>query len=127
MYGYYLVVFPLDVIKYNSEELRTTESEYNAGQELFVGYNFCKYGDYSATVYPELIGDSIVPMESFVSQIKPGCYNLPIALGFIPLHTPEGNYHLRIISRYRINAFKIITYTIETESFHVKDGQIIYL
>jgi len=48
-------------------------------------------------------------------------------VGYIPLHTPAGMYKLRLITRYRVNAFKIVTYSIESTAFSVDESKLIYL
>lgn len=127
IYGYSLALAPGHVIDDHVDVLTTDQDSYRAGQQIFIHFDFCKDKDIVGTVYPELVGDSIVPMEVFTTNVKPGCYNTDAAVGFIPLHTPPGDYKLRLTTRYRVNTFKIVTYTTETELFTVGEGKIIYL
>lgn len=125
-YTYYLAFWPREVLHFNQDIALTQHDTYTAGEQLFVNLNFCVIGDYSATVYPEMVGDSIVPLSPYTSQIAPGCYNSSVAVGFIPTYVPAGDYKVRLILRYRVNSFKVATYTIETSQFHVKPGHIGY-
>lgn len=128
LYAFEKISQPVEVLQVNNEPYPVLNQPLKAGQQLTIYTDVCKLTDASGLVTPMLVGEHLIYLPSFVTNIKQGCFKGNVDIGLLPLSIPEGTYTLRLVIEYTINPLRKEYKTVESEPFDIVGSpKILYL
>lgn len=89
-------------------------------KDTFTSYSFhyCKYTNIQPIVQKAFVDGIVFDAEYASAVTRDGCRDTTVPL-HIPETLPTGQYRLRIITQYKMNPLRTITYTRFTDTFKV--------
>ena len=114
------LVWPFDVLDVDYQSSFVVPSKnFQPGDDLVVSFTGCKNIDVVKTVTVNLIGETIISVPSYTSNLPIGCYNTTTPIVKLPTTLASGWYRARITYEYHINVIRTVTYHFETNQFFV--------
>lgn len=93
-----------------------------AGDSLVYSFEYCRYTDKPAEITRQFIDDIIYTTEAITVIEKERCDERDVLVR-IPSSLPPDRYHIKVISRIKVNPIKTITTEFITEEFEVVTKQ----
>ena len=119
IYFSYLMFYPIEVIKADSNNLSTVESEYLAGEQLTQYIHVTKYYPIVAEISEAFVDGIVFQLPSRTGNFPIGRYDTIDRSVHIPESIPSGYYYLETTVRFRINHFREITYRSKSNKFKI--------
>jgi len=118
---YFAILFlvPVKVIDYASDMTHTTKSVYYTGEVLTTHAHFTKYQNITAKVSQSFVDGVVFQLPVREGTYAIGTFNGIDASVTVPIVLPTGKYHLESVVTFRVNHFKDVTYTLNSNEFMV--------
>lgn len=114
-------LYPYEVIRFNSPTLEMQKNEYVVGEPLTFRTNYCKTGNYQATVVRTIRDGVIYLYPTVTTHSDEGCYDFISTTNGTP-NVPTGMYTFQQEIIYHVNPIRDISYTISTGEFKITNN-----
>lgn len=119
VYFAYIKYYPFNVLEINNLPYPVLNSPVQSGDQLQYKIDVCKNRALVARVSPQIVGDVVIALDSYHSNVEAGCNITVIGNVVIPEFTPSGTYYAKITITYAIHPWRDVTYVAYTENFEV--------
>ena len=116
-----MLLCPAQVIDFKTDKYKILTPVVKAGESVKFHAEFEKLRPQGGTVNRQLIDSIIYFYPEARTDIPVGYYDVDGEVT-IPSYVDPGIYYIRNIYTYKINLIKTITYTMDTETFEVTNG-----
>jgi hypothetical protein len=118
MYFYYLMFWPVTVIKANVQPYKVITPIIKVGGNLTYQVDACKSTPLMASVIRTFEDDIAYPSITSSNNIPAGCHKTNVTIP-VPLYIPPGKYYIKLDAVYQINAFRHIETHFKTDTFQI--------
>lgn len=119
LYFSYLLLWPFKVLDLKSDCFQTIKSVYYAGEPLTYRLHYVKYNSLSASVYQAFVDGTVFQLPDRTTDNPMGEQNFISTSVTIPDTLPSGKYHLNSTMKYKVNAFREISYSARSNDFEI--------
>lgn len=118
LYYLWFAYFPMKILDAKSP-IPVLHKTVQAGDEVGLVLDFCKYKDYNSTIHKNIIGKDIVfTLPTTESRFPKGCRKVT-QFHKISESLPSGEYYIDVHISYYINQYRTVEYKLVSEKFTV--------
>jgi hypothetical protein len=109
---------PYNILEYETCDLQTVKESYEVGEVLDFRLQFCKKGNYTATIIRSFHDGVVYMFPALTSKLDEGCYDYYANTTVVP-NVQSGTYTYKTQWEYRVNPIRTVTYEFTSNEFRV--------
>lgn len=118
----YMSFYPMKVWEVQTNEngkIDIIGDTFKAGDTIAYILNYCKYKQISGSASFQFVDGIIFSTPPVYGNAPVGCRQVESHTLVVPMTLPAGYYHLQITYTHKVNVFRTISVTYETEHFTI--------